>query len=119
MPLPLCTLVNLTSASFEWAVRLILEKDIVDSDELVDFHIKTKYYTARVNLRHFPSLCALEKSESENASCSTILDHTEALLLYCDNSRESFSAAEKIWSRFSHQSTPPAVCYKTDTPVTA
>lgn len=118
-----CSLVNLTAnTSHTWILDLILEKElasvetdstenkIVNGDDLIngtltainketlEVNLKTKYYTASVNLKHYKYSDLSEQR----------FDETEALILYCEGTQESLNKAEKVWQ--SAKENEPAVC---------
>ena len=77
-----------------------MEED--DTNNKFNFTVQTKYFNADIQLNHFSHS---QLSEVDPEPC---LSSTEALLLYCEGTKDSFQRAEKVWSRVKEFS--PAVC---------
>lgn len=67
-------------------------------ESTVEVNLKTKYYTASVNLNHFKYPDLSKQS----------FGGTEALLFYCEGTQDSLIKAETVWQRVKENE--PAVC---------
>ncbi len=125
---PSCCIVNLSSQSADWIPAGILNVEIdkpdsclesiqptreaangcqEDSSDVTSCHawkISTKYFNADVLLQLVNSQALLAGSER----LQRVVQTTEAVVFYCDATRESFELASRAWERFKEVS--PAVC---------
>ena len=101
-----CSLVNLTaSSSITWIIDLVLQQQqgtATQQQDTYELNLKTKYYTAAVKLKH------LAYSDAEPGQISDKFDETEALLIYCDGTKECLSRADRVWAWAKEHN--PAIC---------
>ena len=103
--IPHCNLVNLTSSPASWILDLIFHPEkSSDEQKTVPVKIQTKYFNADIHVNHF------HFSELEETKDSEKFQSTEALLLYCEGTRESFAKAEKVWEKLKEFSPPVCLC---------
>jgi hypothetical protein len=125
---PSCCIVNLSSQSADWIPAGILnietekpdscreslqptreaanscQEDSSDVNFCHAWKISTKYFNADVLLHLVNSQALLAGSER----LQPVVQTTEAVVFYCDATRESFELASRAWERFKEVS--PAVC---------
>lgn len=100
---PRCCLVNLTDLQSHWILELILQKENINKDEnCFQFQVETKYFNAEISLHQ------LLYSDISKEDHTEQLEKTEALLLYCEGTKDSFVKADQVWSKVKEFS--PAVC---------
>ncbi|XP_023321423.1 alpha- and gamma-adaptin-binding protein p34-like isoform X2 [Eurytemora carolleeae] len=103
--IPHCSLINLTSAPSSWILDLILHPEqSPEQQNTIPFKIQTKYFNADIHLNHFHYSEHWETEDSEK------FNRTEALLLYCEGTKESFAKAEKVWEKMKEFSPPVCLC---------
>jgi hypothetical protein len=125
---PSCCIVNLSSQSADWIPAGILnieteipdscfksiqptreaangcQEDISDVTSCHAWKISTKYFNADVLLQLVNSQALL----ADSVRLQPVIETTEAVVFYCDATRESFELASRAWERFKEVS--PAVC---------
>ncbi len=105
---PNCCIVNLSSQPAAWIPQRILGQDSRQEDsgstQCYRWKISTKYFHADVLLQLVSCRTLLEDSER----LQPVIQSTEAVVFYCDTTRESFQLAASAWERFKEVS--PAVC---------
>jgi len=79
-------------------VAILNETSPVNIENIVKVNLKTKYYTASVNLNH----CSYSDLSKQR------FDETEALLIYCEGTRDCLNKADKVWQLAKENE--PAVC---------
>jgi hypothetical protein len=123
--LPGCCIVNLSSQPADWIPSRILaqennspqnelatesqkqQQDGSGSDVKPVRHtclIATKYFHAEIFLHMIDSKTLLESGES----LELIINSTEAVVFYCDSTKDSFRQAELAWEKFKEVA--PAIC---------
>jgi len=92
--------VNGTSETISINGKAVITNEISPNnlESTVKVNLKTKYYTASVNLNHFKYLDLSKQRFGE----------TEALLIYCEGTQDSLNKAEKVWQCVKENE--PAVC---------
>lgn len=111
---PVCCILNLSSGSAGWIPASILgqEAAAIHQDNSTDtagchgWRVATKYFHADILLQTVNVAALLEEEDSEELQ--PVIQSTEAVVFYCDSSRESFQLAGRAWERFKEVS--PAVC---------
>jgi len=97
---PNCKIINFTPSSLTWLEEMILGENqpCLNTTGSFLWSIVTKYYKAEVVLKLFEYKDLIEESFNE----------TEAVVFYCDTSKDTLEKAELAWMKIKESS--PAVC---------
>ena len=119
---PSCCIVNLSSQPADWIpVQILGDKELSqqpspitngrqqpeDSSEgpvIHSWRVSTKYFNADILLQVVACPALLEDSER----LQPVIQTTEAVVFYCDSTKDSFQLASRAWERFKEVS--PAIC---------
>nr|AQS22593.1 alpha- and gamma-adaptin-binding protein p34-like protein [Pseudodiaptomus poplesia] len=104
---PSCCIVNLSSRSADWISCKLLGVESLPLSDPPLWSCTTKYYTATV---HLHSLDLAQVLESRDNSTDSWPANTEALILYCDTTKESFNDCSKVWEIFGKHGPPVCLC---------
>ena len=98
---PNCKTINFTSSSLAWLEEMLVgeDKKTLNTRKTFLWRVVTKYYKAEIVLK---MLDYEDLTEDEQFS------DTEAIVFYCDTSKETLEKAELAWMKIKECS--PAVC---------
>jgi len=98
---PNCKVINFTSSDMTWLEEMLLgeDKQSLNTKKTFLWRVVTKYYKAEV---------VLKLLDYEDLTVDEEFNNTEAIVFYCDTTKETLEKAELAWMKIKESS--PAVC---------